>query len=205
MDLSDFGRRVAAVIKNMIVMDGWRAESLSPELCALFDAIETGDLSTIRAALEGCDVNARLGKFGETALYHAVTDMEGMSLDVVHLLLDEGADPNKGLTDNNVLNGLGFGRTHHLAPEDLARFVMRCVDLGAALEERTSKLGWTPLITAVSEWEPVATEALLMAGADIHARAGDTGHGCFSGASVWDFAQGDDDTLAVLKTYLNRQ
>jgi ankyrin repeat protein len=82
---------------------------------------------------------------------------------------------------------------------------MRCVELGAALEERTSKLGWTPLITAVSEREPVATEALLMAGADIHARAGDTGHGCFSGASVWDFAQGDDDTLAVLKTYLNRQ
>ncbi|SHG97798.1 hypothetical protein [Marivita hallyeonensis] len=259
MDLSEFERRAAAVMPNMIVTDESGAPSLSPEFLALhddvmealgdnpedstltqlaealsglrltlsdpdiaaetlnalrnppppqpplFDAIETGDVSQIRAALHGCDVNARFGEYDKTALYHAVTELDGLSLEVVHLLLDAGADPRLGLTDSNVLHGLGFARTRHLAPEDLAGFVTRCVDLGADLEHRTCRLQWTPLITAVSEWEPVATEALLMVGADITACAGDTGKGCFSGASVWDFANGHDETLAVLNTYAKRQ
>lgn len=166
----------------------------------IFDAIESGDVESVRAALRSCDVNARYGKYHATALYRAVSGFD-VSLDVINALLDAGADPRKGLSDGNVLHGMGFGRFGEIKPEDLCVVIRRCVSRGADLEERSGNLYWTPLITAVSEWNPIATEALLLAGADIQARAGEVEGVCFSGSGVLDFAEGDDDTMAVLRLF----
>lgn len=61
---------------------------------------------------------------------------------------------------------------------------------------------WTPLITAASEWNPVAVEALILAGANIHARAGEVDGVCFAGETGRSFADGDAKTLAVFDRYL---
>ncbi|MGJ8610856.1 MAG: hypothetical protein ACSHWY_07165 [Octadecabacter sp.] len=57
----------------------------------------------------------------------------------------------------------------------------------------------------MSEWNDVATEALLLAGADPFVRAGDTGQVCFSGADCLTIANGHRATMAVLATYSRRQ
>ncbi|MFK7937810.1 MAG: hypothetical protein AB8B82_00405 [Roseovarius sp.] len=171
----------------------------------LFDAIEDCDVEAVRAALAGWGINEQVGEFDSSALYHAMSCMFGVSLEVINLLLDAGADPRKGLGDTNVLHGLGFANLDGIAPEELAVIIKRCVALGADIEQRSDTLHWTPLITAVSEWNPIATEALLMAGAKIDARAGDVDGVCFSGADVLAFANGHQATLAVLTPYLSRQ
>ena len=168
----------------------------------IFEAIEDCDVDAVRAALKAWNVNEPVGEYEATALYRAMSCSFGTSLEVINLLLDEGADPNKGLTDTNVLHGLGFANLQGIAPEDLTRVVRRCIDLGADIEQRSNKLQWTPLITAVSEWNPIATEALLLAGADIRARAGDVDGVCFAGADCMAFADGHDETMAVLRRFM---
>ena len=172
----------------------------------IFDAIDDGDVAAVEDALKSWEVNATHGEFDSTALYHAMSCMFGVSLPVVGLLLDRGADPSLGLgRSSNVLHGLGFGQCNDLRPEDLSAIIRRCMSLGADIEQRSNKLGWTPLITAASEWNPVAVEALLLAGADIHARAGEVDGVCFSGEPALAFADGDAKTKAVLERFLNKQ
>lgn len=181
------------------------AEALSKEhepQPVIFDAIEDQDLDAVRLELKTWDVNQTFGEYDCTALYHAMSCMFGISLDVINLLLDAGADPQKGLTDSNVLHGLGFADLSEIRAEDLAVVVQRCVALGADMEQRTNRLQWTPLITAASEWNPVACEALLLSGADITARAGDVEGVCYAGADSLAFADGHAETMAVFKRFL---
>ena len=169
----------------------------------IFDLIDDNDPAGVEAALQSWEVNATHGEFDCTALYHAMSCMFGVSLPIVTLLLDKGADPSIGLGKlSNVLHGLGFGRCDDLDPAELSDVIKRCVSLGADLEQRSNKLKWTPLITAASEWNPVATEALLLAGADIHARSGDVDNVCFAGETAAAFAEGHDATLRVLTRYM---
>ncbi len=171
---------------------------------AIFDAIDDGDVDAVNAALADWQVNAMHGEFDKTALYHAMAHTSGLSIPVVTVLLDAGADPRLGLGEtSNVLHGLGFGQCDGVAPADLAAVITRCVALGADIEQRSNRLGWTPLIMAASEWNPVATEALLLAGADIQARAGDVDGVCFAGETALAFADGHDATRAVIERYLN--
>ena len=167
----------------------------------IFDAIEDGDIEAARAALADWDINRGHGKYEATPLYHAMSCGHGASLPMIAFLLDQGADPRKGLTDTNVLHGLGFAGLRGVDPAALGDIVRRCVALGADIEERTNHLGWTPLICAASEWNPVATEALLLAGADITARAGARDGVCSSGATVYEFADGDPATTGVLQRF----
>jgi len=170
----------------------------------IFDTIEGGDVDAVRAALVDWDVNTQAGTYGSSALYRAMTVTWGPSLEVINCLLDAGADPKRGLGDTNVLHGLGFPIWHDVTAVELSEVVKRCIALGANIEERTETLGWTPLILAVSERNVVATEALLLAGADPQVRAGDTGRGCFSGADCLSVANGDHKTMTVLKTFMVR-
>ncbi|MEL6794684.1 MAG: hypothetical protein AAFP78_14585, partial [Pseudomonadota bacterium] len=71
----------------------------------------------------------------------------------------------------------------------------------ADIEQRTPRLDWTPLITAASEWNPVAVEALLMAGADVGAKTSKANGVYGVGSDCFDFAKGHEATLAVLRRY----
>ncbi|QGX98202.1 ankyrin repeat domain-containing protein [Roseovarius faecimaris] len=177
----------------------------APPHPVIFEAIDDADPEAVRAALASWEINTQVGEFDQTALYRAMSCMFGVSLEVITLLLDAGADPRKGLGDTNVLHGLGFANLNGIAPEALAEIIRRCVDLGADIEQRSDKLRWTPLITAVSEWNPVATEALLLAGADIGAKSGDVEGVCYANSDVLAFAEGDAATLAVLRRHLSPQ
>lgn len=171
----------------------------------IFDAIKTRDIAELKRLLETVDVNARYGEYDATALYRALSSMDGISEDVVTVLLDAGADPNLGLTHTNVLHGLGFSNPRDITADKLAPLVMRCVALGADIEQRTEHLMWTPLLGAASEWNEVAVEALLMAGADITARAGDVDGVCFAGQDAFAMADGHPVTLAVLNSHKRPQ
>lgn len=149
----------------------------------IFNAIEDGDTTLVKQALGTWDVNATHGQFEKTALYATMSNMFGVSVEIADLLLDAGADPKKGLTDSNVLHGLGFGRCDEVPVEELAGLVKRCVGLGADIEQRTNNLQWTPLHTALNEWNAQASEALLLGGADPNACAGLTGQGYNAGQS----------------------
>ncbi len=167
----------------------------------IFEAIEVGDADRVRAALETWEVNARYGEFNKTALYAAVSDSGGAALGIAELLLDAGANPSLGLSDGNVLHGLGFGRFEPRETERLAAFVQRCVSLGADIEERTNHLQWTPLHTALNEWNVEASDALLRAGADPNARAGDDNAACTAGQSCLEMALAHRPTFALLLQY----
>lgn len=180
------------------------AEPVAPNP-AIFDAIDDENLDQLRQELAFSDINAQYGKYKSSALYHALSSMHGVSLEIVNLLLDAGADPKVGLGDGNVLGGLGFGHFRDVSPEDLAVVVKRCVDLGADIEQRSDRLLWTPLILAASEWNPVAVEALLLAGADVHAHSGNVEGVCFSGSQPIDYASGHPETEAVLRRFMTAQ
>lgn len=168
---------------------------------ALIEAIREGDADSVRALLPGYAINSQHGAFRTSALYEAMSAMFGVSVEIIDLLLDAGADPQIGIGERNVLQGLGFGRCEGIAPEDLARVIRRCVVLGADLEQRSEVLGWTPLMTAASEGNAVAVEALLLAGADIAAEA-DTRAGVVGPRQDSFFhAGGSAETLAVLARY----
>lgn len=167
----------------------------------IFAAIDDYDIAGVRAALQTWDVNRTHGESEATALYRAMSCPTGTSLEIIRLLLDSGADPRKGTSDSNVLHGLGFANLCGIKPEALAEVIRICVERGADIEARSDKLKWTPLITAVSEWNDIAAEALLIAGADITARAGNVEGVSFSGAGCMAFANGHEPTMAVLERY----
>lgn len=166
----------------------------------IFDAIEDADLQRITAALKDWDVNQTHGKYNKTALYAAMSGFD-VSLDVINALLTAGADPQIGLTDCNVLHGLGFGQMTEISAPELADVIKRCINLGAELEQRTENLQWTPLHTALNEWNVVASEALLLAGADPNACAGNENRACTRGQSSLRMSIGYPELFSLLLDY----
>lgn len=193
-------------LTNQIASETARLTGTSLETSAvemepdLFDAIEDGDLDRVAEGLKSWDVNRPFGKYEKTPLYAAMSNMFDASLATMTFLLDAGADPKRGLSDGNVLHGLGFANLDSISAEALAFVVRRCMALGADIEQRTPKLGWTPLHYAVSEWNPVATEALLLAGADANAPSG-AASGCFSNARPLEMGQGKDEVVQLLRRF----
>ncbi len=179
-----------------------QTESTCP-IHRFFEAVEESDLKGIEEALADWDINQTHGEHSKTALYSAMSNsIDGVSLPVVSFLLDKGADPKIGLGDEyNVLQGLGFGRIDPKDVNDLSEVVERCVALGADIEQRSGNLHWTPLIAAASEWNAEAVEALIMAGADVSAKAGEVEGVCFAGEPARAFAAGHPETMAVFERY----
>lgn len=58
----------------------------------LFNAIQDGDVEAVRALLPGYLIISQHGTFGVSALYKAMSAMVGVSVRIIDLLLDAGAD-----------------------------------------------------------------------------------------------------------------
>ncbi|ARC89325.1 ankyrin repeat domain-containing protein [Rhodovulum sp. MB263] len=159
-------RRQNAVLLAALRAPEARHELLPGPARALFDAIATGDLPGLGAALRDADPNARYGSRGETALGRALS-VERRSPAVLRQLIAAGADPNEGAAGGHApLHALGIYPRPWEPPEITARLARLLVEAGAALEAETEAYRWTPLHRAVLEGTPPVLEALLALGAD---------------------------------------
>lgn len=158
----------------------------------IFQAIECCDIDAVLAQLKTYDVNSQHGQYGKTALYRAVTPMAGdASFPIMHALLDAGADPRLGLgEDTNVLQGFGFGVFDDGMVDDLETVIRKCVERGADLEQQSDKLRWTPLHSALNEWNTQVTEALLRVGANPNAATDAAAPRCTAGQNCLAMAIG---------------
>lgn len=180
--------------------------------CDVWDAIcaaRTGDLVMLRRLLEH---DSRLARYGEP-LHFAVREGH---YEVVHVLLDAGADPDAlGIGGENlatVARDRGHealasllasvrGRGARTVPADGPRedhpihaaaasndvdAVVRMLDADAHLVGRDDRKGATPLHRAVRASAHAAIAVLLDRGADIHARHG-SGPGDPAGYAPVDF------------------
>jgi hypothetical protein len=172
------------------------------EILQVFHAIDEDDTDALRAALENADINCTMGQYEKTPLYAAMSSF-GPCAPVIALLLDHGADPNRGLSGGtNVLHGIGFGRYDDWTEEDVDALVARCIQAGADIEARTDHLGWTPLHTAISEWEPKTARALLVNGADANALMGVTDPPTFNnGGTALQMVQSQPDLVELLLSF----
>jgi ankyrin repeat protein len=161
----------------------------------LIDAIRNGDLSSARALVgQGIDVNARAGD-GATALHWAAHHENAEALE---LLLRARADVNRanelGVTPLWIAAGnssrptiarlLEAGANPNLAPATGgtplmlasrggdAESVKLLLRHGADVNVKEAVNGQTALMWAVAHKHPQVVDALIAAGADIHARSG---------------------------------
>lgn len=139
----------------------------------LFIAIDDADQDAVLDILHDVDVNHYSATSGTTPLYHAMSNMDGLCVPILQTLLDNGAKPALGAEGLNVLHGLAFASIEDSDVPELSRVIRRCVALGADIEQHTATLKWTPLMVAISEWNLPAARALLLAGANPDAHAGD--------------------------------
>jgi ankyrin repeat protein len=132
----------------------------------IFQAIEEGDLQTIRRIVEADPglLNNSVGQCGESPLMRAICDME-RSFEIIEFLVKSGADVNFATKDgytplhfNVDLNG-GSGTGE--MPYRVARLLK---DHGADTEKR-NHYGWTPLLRAALEGTEDEFRALLDIGA----------------------------------------
>jgi len=153
---------------------------LPPRVKQLFDAIALGNLDHTRDVLVDLEVNARHGRWDETALFHAMI-VPNRSVDMVQFLLSAGAQPGLGTAE-------GYTPLHAIAaypwdgePPDRTAALAKClVDAGADIEARTRTYGWTPLHRAVMEGRAPEVDALLRVGADPNRAYSETSEPWFS-------------------------
>ena len=137
--------------------------SVDSTKCGVFlDAVETGDLATVRnlladdPGLVSIQDNRKKGSFGPP-LHLAIRQGHA---DIVEFLLSKGANPNE-----RYVNGLG--PLHEAAREGNPDSVKMLVKYGADVNSRKDGFSHPPLCFATSR---EATEALIAAGADISLR-----------------------------------
>lgn len=135
---------------------------------ALFEAIEAGDVETVRELIgSGVDVNRRYGIFEEPPLV-AAADEE--SVEILQLLLDAGADPD-------TTNHGGDSALLEAARSAKLDMVELLIGAGARIDSPDANQRWTPLAWAVwwscqQAGQPIrpnheeTVRALLAAGAD---------------------------------------
>ncbi len=165
---------------------GCNTESTNSGL-ALHDAAKVGDVRAVRRLLKTSgDVNA-FDHEGKTALWSSV---DGGSVDVVKLLLENGADPTlMGKKDINT-------PLHLAALEDRADIVLLLLQSGADPNVKTWLLGNTPLHGAAKFGAVNAARALLENGAHINA-VDDVNRTAFNEAQE----QGDESMMELLREF----
>lgn len=129
----------------------------------LSDAVDAGDLATVRAALQGgADCNSR-NEEGATLLMQAAG---AGNLDMVRLLLESGADVNAA--DAQGWTALMKAVFNHQLNRGFPEVVSALIAAGADIETRIG-YGIRPLMLAAGYGEAGVVEVLLAAGADVRA------------------------------------
>ena len=149
-------------------------ENANPAVCALTDAVRRNDFGTVKKLLESdVDIDG-LDRENSTALYIASV----MQLkEIVRLLLDAGADVNKGTVVENLtpLIGCLIG----VPSEETVSICSWLLEAGANVNARERDKGRTPLmhaVTATARNNPSRlaclqhVKLLIEAGADINAK-----------------------------------
>ena len=146
----------------------------APKAVQLRVAVHGGDVDLVRRLLtENPDLaRARFsGRGGTSTALHFVTDWPGYfpnGPDIVHLLIDAGADPN-ALTTGGGSEGPGPGSEtplHYAASSDHVDVAAALVDRGADLETPAGSIG-TPLDNAVGYGCWHVARLLVMRGARV--------------------------------------
>jgi hypothetical protein len=133
--------------------DGTKAATIpgdAPAAVELRTAVQGGDLDLVRRLIAGNPDLARarfVARGGSGTALHFVTDWPGYfpnGPDIVHLLIDAGADPNATTT------GAGKPETplHYAASSDDVDVAVALIDRGADLETPDGSIG-TPLDNAI--------------------------------------------------------
>jgi ankyrin repeat protein len=158
----------------------------SPKWTALHIAAQNGHESVLLSLLsyDSTDINARGGIYGSTPLYQAA--MTGHDK-AITILLDHGADPEKGnIQDRYTPLLIAAERGHKEAVEAL-------LARGAGVNGK-SHLGWTPLHVAAQNGHEAVVRTLLAKGASIHARTDTHGQTPLYQAAL----KGHDDIVTLL-------
>jgi uncharacterized protein len=168
-----------------------------PEVLALREAIDEGDLTAARACLaRGVDLNRGYGRFAMPPMWWAMR-AETNRLALVTALLDAGARAEfatgEGYTPLHWIADAGYSDSP--VQGEIARLlVARGADVGAR-----NHYGWTPLHAAVLEGSTEELAALLAVGSDPNLRYTDQSLPDFTrGLTPLMVAAGDPEKVALL-------
>jgi len=146
----------------------------APITVELLVAVRGGDVDLIRRLLSANPELARArfaGKAGTTTALHFVTDWPGYfpnGPDILHLLIDAGADPNARTTGRDSQTPGPGAETplHYAASSDDVDVAAALIDRGADLETPGGSIG-TPLDNAVGYACWHVARLLVMRGAQV--------------------------------------
>lgn len=134
----------------------------------LMIAAENGELNRVRAILEqGADVNAR-AKSGHTALILAAA---AGHLNVVKVLLNAGADANTRLYSFHSGEYLALMAAMDRCNKDWLKILDAMIASGGEVNPKEA-FSRSPLMYAITRYDPVMVKALIARGADVNLKNG---------------------------------